>query len=137
MLRWGIRVALMSAQRPRAALAVMVAAVLAMAPGLFRLQLRTDGHALLPGVGSEHLQSLATERSPSFYPGSYKFRPILWPPPRTRERLAEVRRDVAAVDLFRGTLVSYDQRATAILVGVPGPDAADAADGSGAPRVDR
>src|SRR5947209_16632346 len=117
MLRWGIRVAEVSAQRPRAALAVMVAAVLAMAPGLFRLQLRTDGHALvppddpaitadrearrvfglrdpllvvietrhpdgiynpgtlerlermsrdlaaLPGVGPDHVQSLATERS--------------------------------------------------------------------------
>jgi uncharacterized protein len=188
MLRWGIRVALVSAQRPRTALAIMMLAVLAMVPGLFRLELRTDGHALvppddpaitadrearqvfglrdpllvvietrhpdgiynsgtlerlermsrdlaaLPGVGADNVQSLATEHSPSFYPNSFKFRPILWPPPRTPERLAEVRKDVAAVDLFRGTLVSYDQRATAILVGVPGTDGAE---GAGAPKVDR
>lgn len=164
------------------ALAVMVMVVLAMAPGLFRLKLQTDGHSLvppddpaitadrearrvfglrdpllvvietrhpdgiyntgtlerlqrmsralaaLPGVGAANVQSLATEKSPSFYPDSFEFRPILWPPPRTAERLAEVRKDIAAVDLFRGTLVSYDQRATAILVGVPD---------AGAPKVDR
>jgi predicted RND superfamily exporter protein len=187
MLRWGIRVASVSAEWPRTALAVMVVAVLAMAPGLFRLELQTDGHSLvppgdpairadlearrvfglrdpllvvietrhpdgiynagtlerlqrmsrdlaaLPGVGTANVQSLATEKSPSFYPNSFEFRPILWPPPRTPQRLAEVRRDVAAVDLFRGTLVSYDQRATAILVGVPGADGA----GAGAPKIDR
>src|SRR5436305_5456611 len=48
MLRWGIRVALVSARSPRTALAVMAIVVLAMAPGLFRLRLQTDGHALVP-----------------------------------------------------------------------------------------
>lgn len=176
MLHWGARLGWVSAKRPRTALAIMVIAVLAMAPGLGRLQLRTDGHALvppddpaitadrearrlfglrdpllvvletrhpdgifnpgtldrlqrmsrdlaaLPGIGLEHVQSLATEHSPRFYLESYKFRPLLDPPPRTPERMAEVREDVEAIDLFHGTLVSFDRRAVAILVGVPGPD---------------
>ena len=37
-----------SAARPRAALALMLALVLAMVPGLFRLRLATDGHSLVP-----------------------------------------------------------------------------------------
>lgn len=178
--RFCIRLGQLSADRPRTAIAVLLAVVMAMAPGLWRLQLRTDGHSLvppddpataidgaarqhfglrdplmvvletrhpdgifnagtlgrlerltrdlaaLPGVGAEHVQSLASERSPRFYPGSYKFRPLLDPPPRTPERLAEVRADVASIDILRGTLVSFDHRAAAILVGVPGPDDASA-----------
>jgi predicted RND superfamily exporter protein len=149
--------------------------VLAMAPGLFRLQLRTDGHSLvppddpaialdrdarqtfglkdpllvvvetrhpagiynaatldlvlsltrelaaLPGLQPGDVQSLATESGGGFYPGGFRFRPLLDPPPRTAERLAGVREDVEAIDILHGTLVSHDSRATAILVGVPGP----------------
>ena len=176
-LHWGTRWGWASAARPRAALAVMLTAVLAMVPGLFRLRLNTDGYALvprddpaiaadraarrlfglrdpllvvletthpdgifnagtldrlrrmtrdlaaLPGIGPDSVQSLATEASGRFYPGSSRFRPLLEPPPRTPQRLAEVREDVAAIDLLQGTLVSFDRRAAAILVGVPGPDA--------------
>jgi uncharacterized protein len=176
VLHLGARLGWASAQRPRTALAIMVVAVLAMAPGLGRLQLKTDGHALvppddpaitadrearrvfglrdpllvvietrhpdgifnpgtldrlqrmsrdlgaLPGVGPANVQSLATEHSPRFYPGSPSFRPLLDPPPRTPERMAEVKADVEDIDLFHGTLVSFDHRAAAILVGVPGPD---------------
>lgn len=173
-LHWGARLGWASAARPRAALAVMLALVLAMVPGLFRLKLRTDGEALvppndpavatdraarrlfglrdpllvvletnhpdgifnagtldrlqrmtrdvaaLPWIGADSVQSLATEVSGRFYPGSSRFRTLLDPPPRTPERLAEVREDVDAIDLLHGTLVSFDHRATAILVGVPG-----------------
>lgn len=172
-LPWGARLGRAAAARPRAALAVMLALVLAMAPGLFRLRLRTDGEALvppddpavatdraarrlfglrdpllvvlatthpdgifnagtldrlqrmtrdvaaLPGVGPDFVQSLATEPSGRSDPGSSGFRLLLDPPPRTPERLAEVRQDVEAIDLFHGTLVSFDRRAAAILVGVP------------------
>ncbi len=172
---WGARLGWASAARPRLALTVMLALVLAMAPGLLRLQLRTDGHSLvpaddpaiaidrearrifglrdpllvvletrhpdgiynagtldrlarltrdltaLPGLLPENVQSLASESSPSFYPGTNRFRPLLDPPPRTPARLAEVRADVEAIDILHGTLVSHDRRATAILVGVPGP----------------
>lgn len=176
LFHWGTRLAWASGTRPLAALAVMLTAVLVMVPGLFRLELRTDGYALvppadpaiaadraarrlfglrdpllvvvetthpggifnagtldrlqrmsrdlaaLPGIGPDFVQSLATEPSGSFYPGTSSFRPLLDPPPRTPERIAEVRRDVEAVDLLHGTLVSRDRRAAALLVGVPRPD---------------
>ncbi|MFL6195017.1 MAG: efflux RND transporter permease subunit [Thermoanaerobaculia bacterium] len=156
----------------------MLAAVLAMAPGLSRLQLRTDGHSLvppddpavasdrearrafglrdplmvvietrhpdglfnpgtldrlerlsrelaaLPGIGPANVQSLATEHAPRFERGG-QFGLLLPPAPRTPERLAELRQDVEDIDLLHGTLVSHDRRATAILVGVPGPGGAD------------
>ncbi|MEO6194725.1 MAG: MMPL family transporter [Thermoanaerobaculia bacterium] len=175
MVQWGIRLGWKSGERPRVALALMLALVLAMAPGLFRLKLKIDGHSLvppddpaiaadrearqvfglrdpllvvldtgrpggifnpstlerlermtrvlqaLPGVGPENVVSLATEHAPRFSPGSYEFRRLLEPPPRTPDRLAEVREDVEAIDIFHGTLVSYDRRAAAILVGVPPP----------------
>lgn len=170
--RW-LRVGWWAAEHPRATLAVLLAVVASIAPGLLRLELRTDGHALvppddpavaidrearrifglrdpllvvvetrhadgifntgtltrlqaltrdlaaLPGVGPRQVSSLANEKSASFYPGTPEFRPILWPPPRTPERLAEVRADVEAIDILHGTLVSYDRRAAAVLVGVP------------------
>lgn len=151
----------------------MFTAVLAMVPGLFRLELRIDGYTLvppddpaiatdgairrrfglrdpllviletihpngiynpgtldrlrrmtkdiaaLPGIGTDAVQSLATEIG-DLDPESSKFRPLLDPPPRTAARLAEVRQDVDAIDLLHGTLVSFDGRATAILVGIPG-----------------
>jgi predicted RND superfamily exporter protein len=171
----GTRLGWASAARPRTALAVLLAVVLAMAPGLLRLQLRTDGHSLvppddpaiaidrdarqafglkdpllvvvetrhpsgiyntatldlvqrltrelaaMPGLQPGDVQSLATESGGGFYPGGFQFRPLLDPQPRTPERLAEVREDVEAIDILHGTLVSHDRRATAILVGVPGP----------------
>lgn len=156
----------------------MLAVVAVMVPGLFRLELRTDGRALvpphdpaiavdraarrlfglrdpllvvletrhpdgifnagtldrlarltrdlaaLPGIEPDAVQSLATEASGGFYPGTNQFRPLLDPPPRTPERLAEVRGDVEAIDLLHGTLVSFDRQATALLVGVTGTDRA-------------
>ncbi|HBL29074.1 MAG TPA: hypothetical protein DD490_19745, partial [Acidobacteria bacterium] len=156
-------------------MALLLSLVAAMAPGLLRLELRTDGHSLvppedpaiardrdarqtfglkdpllvvvesrhpagifnpatlelvrqltrelaaLPGVDPQDVQSLATESGGAFYPGSFQFRPLLEPPPRTPDRLAEVQADVEAIDVLHGTLVSRDRRATAILVGVPGP----------------
>ncbi|MFY9821686.1 MAG: MMPL family transporter [Thermoanaerobaculia bacterium] len=44
-----IRLAHASMARPRRAIGIMVLVTLATAPGLARLQLRTDGHALMPG----------------------------------------------------------------------------------------
>lgn len=146
-----------------------------MAPGLLRLELRTDGHSLvppddpsiaidarvrrtfglkdpllvvvesrhpagiynaatlglvarltrelaaLPGLAPGDVQSLATESSGRFSADGFTFRPLLDPPLRSPLRLAEVKEDVEAIDILRGTMVSHDQRATAILVGVPGP----------------
>ena len=151
----------------------MLAAVLSMAPGLLRLELRTDGRALvppddpaialdreareafglrdpllvvletrhpdgifnpgtlsrlerltrelatLPGLDAGHIQSLATERSPRFKLGDSSFKGLLEPPATTPERLAELREDVDSIDILHGTLVSYDRKAAAVLIGVP------------------
>nr|HRC85281.1 MMPL family transporter [Thermoanaerobaculia bacterium] len=167
---------------PRLALALGFLITLALAPGLGRLRLATDGRALvppadpvlaldheverrfglrdsllvvirsrhpdgifntatlqrlerltralqaLPELGAEHVVSLATEHSPRFGARGFDYLPFLEPPPESPERLAEVREEVAATDLFRGTLVAEDGRSTAILVGVPPPTAASAAD---------
>ena len=78
-------------------------------------------------MGADDVVSLATEHAPRFAPGSSEFQPLLAPPLRSPERLAEIREDVEAIDIFRGTLVSYDRGAAAILVGVPAPG-----DGTGA-----
>src|SRR5262245_56264511 len=46
---WGLnRLVRRSIERPRTAIAVFVGLVLLAAPGLSRLELRTDGHALVP-----------------------------------------------------------------------------------------
>lgn len=181
---------LAAARRPRRALALAMAVLAAAAPGLLRLELRTDGAALappddpaivadrevrrhfglrdpllvilesdhpdgiynpatlarveaithavagVPGVGAEHVVSLATENSPRFRPPEFDFYGLLEPPPDTPERLAEVRSEVEATDVFHGTLVSLDRRAAVVVVGVP--DAAlPGAVGEGGPAVDR
>lgn len=162
-----------SIRRPGLALGCLLAVTLAAAPGLVRLELATDGAALvppdapalardrevaahfdlrdpivvyletthpggiynpdtlarvsrltalltaLPGVGPDHVVSLATERRDRAYPGSWQFRSFLDPPPTTPERLRELRDDVAAVGLLTGTLVAADGSATALLVGAP------------------
>lgn len=159
--------------RPRRTIFGMVFLVLLAAPGLLRLELRTDGHALipprdpaiafdaevrehfdvrdpivvhlesehpdgiynaatlglvkeltealaaLPGVGPEHVSSLATEKRDRVYTGTLDFRPFLEPFPDTPELLDLVRGDVEAASILEGTLVSKDGRGTVILVGVP------------------
>ncbi len=166
-LRWWTGIGWASANHPRTVLVLMTALVLAMAPGLLRLKLRTDGHSLvppgdpaialdrearrtfglrdpllvvietrhpngifnpgtlgrldrltrdlaaLPGVGPGNVQSLANEPSLSTF---------LDPAPTTPERLAALRGEVEAIDVFHGTLVSFDRTAAAVLVGVPPVD---------------
>lgn len=46
--RWPLRVADFAMRRPWRAIAFVLLATLALAPGLLRLELRTDGHALVP-----------------------------------------------------------------------------------------
>lgn len=184
---WGARLGRASAANPKRALALMIGLAAAMVPGLFRLELRTDGHSLvppddpaiaidarvretfglkdpllvvvesrhpkgiynaetlglvagltrelaaLPGLSSGDVQSLATESSGRFAADGYSFRPLLEPPLHTPERLAEIREDVAAIDILEGTIVSRDRKATAILVGVPAPS--DPRRGSNLDRV--
>jgi uncharacterized protein len=186
-LPWALGLAQASAAHPRIALGAMLALVLAMAPGLWRIQLRTDGHSLvpphdpavavdrqarqvfglrdpllvaietptpngifdprtlqrlqaltrdlaaLPGIGPDHVVSLATEKSRRFAADGFTFLPLLEPLPWTPARRRQLEAEVQAVDTFRGTLISFDGRAAAVLVGVPAPG--EQVDGKAVDRV--
>lgn len=177
--RWSAR----AVARPRTTLTLAVLVVLLSAPGLTRLELQTDGHALvppeapvvaadarardtfdlrdpllvvietdhpdgvwntatlgrvvrlqealaaLPELGADHVVSLASETSPRRDPTTRRFRRLLEPFPTTAAELGQTARDVEAIDPLLGTLLSYDRRATALLVGVPRPE-----DGAGVDR---
>jgi predicted RND superfamily exporter protein len=74
----------------------------------------------LPGVPDEQIVSLATERRDRVYPNTLRFRPFLDPVPDTPVLLDRLREDVAAAGiLLDGTLVSHDQTAATVLVGLP------------------
>jgi hypothetical protein len=72
----------------------------------------------LEGLDSSSVTSLATERSERFRPRTLTRFRLLEPLPEGPLRLAELRDDVEAYGLA-GTLVSFDGRATAILVKTP------------------
>jgi predicted RND superfamily exporter protein len=168
-----LRLSAAAVARPRLVLALALAVILAAAPGLLRLELRTDGRALLadddpavvqdekirahfglrdpiavlvesshpdgiwnadtlrrlrqmtealarlPGVGTEHVVSLATEKRDRVYTGTLNFMPFLDPVPATAEEIAEVRADVDAAGILYGTLLSEDGKVATVLVGVP------------------
>lgn len=67
----------------------------------------------------DDIVSLATETSGRVWPGTLRRRRFLEPMPETPEALAALRTDVRKVALYDGTLVSSDDGATAILVGIP------------------
>lgn len=167
------RLAYWSIDHPRRTLAAFAALVVLAAPGLLRLQLRTDGHALVPpgdpavrfdaevrrhfglrdpivvvlatprpdgifnfatlrrlrdltaalerveGVPPGGVTSLATEKRDRVYPGTLDFRPFLDVVPRTPAEMALFREDLEAIEILRGTLVSKDRSAVAVLVGAP------------------
>ncbi|HBL26988.1 MAG TPA: hypothetical protein DD490_09155 [Acidobacteria bacterium] len=164
-------------RHPVAVLAAWGAALLLAVPGLGRLELRTDGHALvppdapavlrdaevratfglrdqllvllepedpagvynpgtlsrlaaltealaaLPGVGRENVRSLATERSSRYDAVRRDFLPLFEPFPRTSGQIAELRDEVAWLDLPVGLLVARDGSAATVVVGAPPADA--------------
>lgn len=74
----------------------------------------------LAGVPDEQIVSLATERRDRVYPGTLSFRPFLDPFPDTPVLLERLKEDIGAAGiLLDGTLVSHDQTAAVVLVGVP------------------
>ena len=162
-----------SIRSPRLTIALGLIITLAVAPGVVRLQLRTDGHALVPayapeievdreiraefgvedplvvlitsshpnglfniptlelvcdlttefkqieGVNPWNVFSLLTEPSDRVRPGTLHFRTFLEMFPRTPVELDRLRDDLRAIELYTGTLVSADEKSTAIMVGVP------------------
>ena len=160
-------------RRPWTALMFAACVTLAAAPGLLRLQLRTDGHALvspdapevrfdqsirkqfgiedeivvlirsaqtngifnpatlqlvrdltvdfrkLPGINPSNIISLATEPSFRLRPGTINPQRLLEPSLTTPAELDRLREDLRRVEIYTGTLVSLDGKATAILIGTP------------------
>ncbi|MHC4091497.1 MAG: efflux RND transporter permease subunit, partial [Planctomycetota bacterium] len=65
------------------------------------------------------LFSLDTERSGRVKSGTLDFQPFLEPMPDTPQEIQRRRKDLREIELYTGTLVSYDEQATSILVSVP------------------
>lgn len=79
----------------------------------------TERLVALPGVGPDRVTSLATEVADRFQPGSLRLRRLLDPLPTTPAQCRTLRDDLAAFRVFTGTLLAFDARAAAVLVGVP------------------
>lgn len=142
-------------------------------PGLPRLRLHTDGHALVPhgapefrideqiraefgildplvvlvssthpdgifnqdtlqfvrdvtlavssvnGVTPATVTSLATEVGFRHLPNSLKFATLLDPLPESGSDIARLRDDVRKIRLYTGSIVSFDEKSTAVYVGTP------------------
>ncbi len=86
---------------------------------LRRLTALTGALAALPGIGRENVRSLATERGSRYDPERRDFLPLLEPFPDNRERLSELREEVAWLDIPVGLLVARDGSAATVVVGVP------------------
>lgn len=162
-----------SLRHPRVVVVASFLVLLLAIPGLPRLRLRTDGHALVPqqapavlqdrairdefafrdpvvvlitsphshgvfhagtlalvqrltetlvsleGVSPQDVFSLATEYGHRVRPGTLTFRRFLEPLPTTDAEVRQLRDDLRVIRLYSGTLVSRDERSTAIMVGVP------------------
>ena len=89
---------------------------------LRRLAGLTDALASLPGIGREHVRSLATQRGSRYDLQRRDFLPLLQPFPETPTQLARLRKEVAWLDLPVGLLVSRDGSAATVIVETPGDD---------------
>jgi len=79
----------------------------------------SDALEKLEGVQAASVFSLATEVSDRVFPGTLRFRRFLDPIPTTLQELDTLRKDMRDVRLYNGTLISKDEKATAVMVGVP------------------
>ena len=86
---------------------------------LRRLTGLTEALAALPRVGRENVRSLATERSGRYDLKRRAFLPLLEPVPESPAQLAELREEVAWLDLPVGLLVAQDGSAATVVVGAP------------------
>src|ERR1041385_541778 len=162
-----------SIRHPRRVVLLASLLTLAIAPGLTRLKMRTDGHALvdqnapevrydqsirdqfgiqdqivvlvranhpdgifnpvtlrligeltaafqkIEGVPAANVISLATEHGFRTRPGTLIYQTFLETPRQTRAQLDELRDDLRRIELYTGTIVSYDYNSAAILIGAP------------------
>lgn len=176
------RIVDLALRHPAATLAAWTVALALALPGIARLELRTDGHALvppgapavkvdeevrrafgrrdpllvlietahpdgvynpetlhrliklsealaaLPGIGREHVHSLATQSGSRYSLERMDFLPVLEPFPSDPAGLARVRKEVAWLDIPVGLLVSADGSAATVIVGAQPSSSAGSAD---------
>jgi hypothetical protein len=79
----------------------------------------TDQFIRIEGVRSNNVSSLATEHGFRNRPGTLLFQTLLETPRQTKEQLDQLRDDLRRIELYTGTVVSFDGRSTAILIGAP------------------
>jgi uncharacterized protein len=89
----------------------------------------------VPGVPPGGVTSLATEKRDRVYPGTLNFRPFLDEVPEVPLQMEIFRGDLEAIEILRGTLVSKDRSALAVLVGAP--NVLDGTGGANAAAADR
>ncbi len=73
----------------------------------------------LPGVDPARVISLATEPGLRFRPGLETNPGLIGPALTNRDGLVQLREDLRRIQIYTGTLVSLDEKSTAILIGVP------------------
>lgn len=79
----------------------------------------------LPDVGRENVRSLANAIGSRYDPIRKDFVPLFEPFPETPARLAELREEIAWIDLPVGLLVARDGSAASVVVGLPPRAGAD------------
>ncbi len=83
----------------------------------------TSDFQKIPGVRGSNIVSLATERGFRTRPSTLIFRTFLETPRQTKAELEELREDLRRIELYTGTILSYDGQSAAILIGAaPGLD---------------
>ncbi len=79
----------------------------------------TDSLKRLPGIDSTRVVSLSTEFSDRHKPGTLGFWRFLDVIPESARDLNRLREDIDSLEVYSGTLVSFNGNGAAILVGVP------------------
>src|SRR5262249_35956879 len=73
----------------------------------------------IKGLHDSDVVSLATEHGFRTRPGTLVFQTFLETPRQTRQQLDELRDDLRRIELYTGTIVGYDYKSAAILIGLP------------------
>ena len=89
------------------------------APTLQLVRDLTADFAKIDGIHSNNIVSLATEHGFRNRPGTLMYQTFLEAPRQTKKDLEELRDDLRRIELYTGTIVSFDGKCSAILIGTP------------------
>jgi uncharacterized protein len=79
----------------------------------------TEEFKRLQGINTNKVASLATQRGFRTRPASLHYQTLLENPRQTKPQLDELRDDLRRIELYTGTVVSFDGKSTVILIGTP------------------